>query len=329
MIKKSFLIGVTCTVVALIVIYVVFHPEDTDPFTEMECTVGTGEWILPATLTTPRGEGPFPAIVLVHGSGPNDRDETVGPNKPFKDLAWGLATRGVAVLRYEKRTRQYGAKIVENLENFTVKEEVIDDALAAVDLLRRTEGIDNKKIFVLGHSLGGTLAPRIASHDEEIAGIILLAGTPRYLLDLWLEQSIYLASLDNEIDNAEAEYIEMIEEAIEEVNDPGVDNSEIILGASKTYWLDLKAYDPIETAKNLTIPMLILQGGRDYNVTLEDFNGWKDGLDGRDNVTFKLYENLNHLFIFGSGVPSPDEYWIAGNVAQIVIEDIAEWVKSQ
>jgi hypothetical protein len=177
--------------------------------------------------------------------------------------------------------------------------------------------------------LGGTLAPRIASHDEELAGIILLAGSPRYLLDLWLEQTIYLASLDNEIDNVEAEYIEMIEGEINKVDDPSVDNSEIILGASKAYWLDLKAYDTIETAKNLTIPVLILQGGRDYQVTLEDFNGWKDGLDGRGNVTFKIYENLNHLFIIGSGVPTPAEYGIAGNVAQIVIEDIAEWVKNQ
>ena len=95
-----------------------------------------------------------------------------------------------------------------------------------------------------------------------------------------IEQTIYLASLDNEIDNVEAELIEKIEGEIDKVDDPSVDNSKIILGASKAYWLDLKAYDPIETAKNLTIPMLILQGGRDYQVTLEDFNGWKDGLMG-------------------------------------------------
>ncbi len=91
-------------------------------YTEREVTVGSGEWALPGTLTMPAGPGRFPAVVLVHGSGPNDRDETFGPNKTFKDLALGLASRGVAVLRYDKRTKVYGAKIAP-LKQFTVKEE--------------------------------------------------------------------------------------------------------------------------------------------------------------------------------------------------------------
>src|SRR3569832_1172794 len=151
-----------------------------DSFREKEITVGTGEWALPGTLTIPVGAGPFPAVVLVHGSGPHDRDETVGPNKPFKDLAWGLASRGVAVLRYEKRTKQYGAKLV-SVPYLTVKEEVVDDALAAVALLRKTEGIDAKRIFVLGHSLGGMLLPRIGLLDQNIGGLIALAGATRAL----------------------------------------------------------------------------------------------------------------------------------------------------
>ena len=136
----------------------------TDSFREKEVTIGTNEWALPGTLTTPVGNGPFPAVVLVHGSGPNDRDETLGPNKPFKDLAGGLASKGVAVLRYEKRTKQHPSKLA-SIPKFTVKDEVIDDALAAVDLLRKTEAIDAKRVFVLGHSLGGMLVPRIGRLD--------------------------------------------------------------------------------------------------------------------------------------------------------------------
>jgi hypothetical protein len=114
-------------------------------FHEKNVTVGAGtEWALPATLTLPVGNGPFPAIVLVHGSGPNDRDETQGPNRPFQDLAWGLASQGIAVLRYDKRSRVHPGKLTA-LANLTVKDETIDDALAAVALLRETPEIDPKR----------------------------------------------------------------------------------------------------------------------------------------------------------------------------------------
>ena len=130
-----------------------------EAFGEREVTIdagGSGEWSLPGTLTVPAGAGPFPAVVLVHGSGPNDRDETVEASKPFRDLAWGLASRGVAVLRYEKRTRQYAAKVAA-MKSFTVQQETVDDAVAAAALLRHTQGIDPKRVFVLGHSLGAML----------------------------------------------------------------------------------------------------------------------------------------------------------------------------
>jgi dienelactone hydrolase len=299
-------------------------------FSEKEVTVGTGEWALPGTLSIPVGRGPFPAVVLVHGSGPGDRDETVGRNKPFRDLAWGLASQGVAVLRYEKRTRQYGAKLASVIGHFTVKEETIDDALAAVTLLRATAGIYPKKIFVLGHSLGGTLIPRIGKLDPRIAGFIVMAGLVKPMEDAFLEQTTYIVSLDGTISAEEQARLDEIKKQVAAVKSltPSDINSPVrLLFAPVSYWLDLRGYDPAATAKMLKQRMLILQGERDYQVTMDDFQQWKTALSSRKNVTFKSYPALNHLFIPGNGKSQPAEYDIAGHVEEDVVNDIANWIK--
>ena len=154
-----------------------------DSFTEIEVVLGDGKWKLPGLLTLPKTDKPYPAVVLVHGSGPNDKDETIGTNKPFKDLSWGLASRGIAVLRYEKRTRYYGEESL--IEGFTANEEVIEDVISAVDFLYQREEIDKNKIFILGHSLGGMLAPRIAEKTDKVRGIIMLAGTIKDLQEIY------------------------------------------------------------------------------------------------------------------------------------------------
>jgi uncharacterized protein len=300
-----------------------------DAFREKEVTVGTGEWALPATLTIPVGAGPFPAIVLVHGSGPHDRDETIGPNKPFKDLAWGLASRGVAVLRYEKRTKQYGAKLV-SVPNLTVKEEVLDDALAAVALLRKTEGIDAKRIFVLGHSLGGMLLPRIGRLDQNIGGLIALAGATRALEDVIPEQLSYLYSLDGIVSPEEQKQIDQAKEQaakVKSLKPEDANSTTVAFGVPASYWLDLRGYDPAESAKTLKQPMLILQGERDYQVTMEEFKRWNTALAGKSNVTLKSYPGLNHLFITGTNRSTPLEYEQPGHVDEHVIDDIASWIK--
>lgn len=299
-------------------------------FTEQEVTVGTGEWALSGTLTMPTGQGPFPAVILIHGSGPQDRDETIGPNKPFRDLAWGLASRGIAVLRYEKRTKQYAAKLMAQNATITVREETIDDALAAVALLRKTKGIDARRIFVLGHSLGGMLIPRIGQLDSQIAGFIVLAGSTRPLEDMILEQMRYIFSLDGKLSDEEKAQLDEIKrqgEQIKNLKPSDAQSAKLLLGAPASYWLDLRGYDPTQAAKLLKRPMLILQGERDYQVTMEDFARWKAALGSQPNVTFKSYPKLNHLFIEGEGKSTPSEYEMLGHVAQIVIDDIADWIK--
>jgi hypothetical protein len=301
-------------------------------FREQEVMVGSGDLALPGTLSIPKGTGPFPALVLVHGSGPNDRDETVEANKPFRDLAWGLASQGIAVLRYEKRTKAHPEQFVATKDSLTVKEEVINDALAAVALLRKTKDIDPQRVFVLGHSLGGTLAPRIGKADAQIAGFVILAGATRPLEDLMLYQVTYLASLDSNRSESDKADIEQVRQAVERIKDPNLASTakpdEMLLGAPISYWLDLRGYKPAEMAAELKQPMLILQGERDYQVPLEEFEGWKQALSSRANVEFKLYPKLNHLFIAGEGSGSPTEYQTPGHVDEEVINDIAAWISA-
>ncbi len=302
---------------------------DLNSFEEKEVTVGAGEWALPATLTMPKGKTNVSAIVLVHGSGPNDRDETIGGGKVFKDLAWGLASRGIAVLRYEKRTRAHGAQFVA-LKNYTVKEETIDDALLAVELLEKTANINPKKVFVLGHSLGGYLIPRIGAHDKTIAGLISLAGSTRPLEDLILEQSNYLSSLDGAVSPEEKEEIRKIEKnvaLVKSLKQTDLNSGKTYFGISPSYFLDLQNYNPPLEAKKLSQPMLILQGESDYQVTLKDFTNWKTALQTRKNVVFKSYPKLTHAFTESAGEKSsPQDYENPAHVNQQVVSDIADWI---
>ncbi len=313
-------------------------PAYADParFEETEIIVGSGEWALPGTLTLPKGAGPFPGVVLVHGSGPNDRDETLGPNKLFKDLAWGLAARGIAVLRYDKRSKVYGKKILADpkLEStMTVKEETIDDALAAATLLEKTRGVDPRRVFILGHSLGGYLMPRIAlaAKPLDIAGFISLAGLTRPIEDTMIRQLTYLYGLaGNALSDDDAKRLEGLkaqEAAIKALTAADKGATTKLLGVMPAYWLDLRGYNPAELAKSVRAPMLILQGGRDYQVETADYDNWKAALGGRKDVELRLYPKLNHLFYEGDGPITPLEYTQKhGSVAPAVIGDIAGWI---
>lgn len=296
---------------------------------EREVKVGVRDWPLSGTLTLPPGSNRVPLVVLVHGSGPQDRNETIGPNTPFRDLARGLAARGVAVLRYDKRTLVYGERIaMEGSSTLTVEQEVLADALAAADSARHWDRIDPARIFVLGHSLGGYLVPRLVERDHRLAGAIILAGSTRHLEDIVLEQLDYLAAQDGGSDKTGAAQGEMLRSQarqIKALTEADIDSKIYLIGAPPAYWLDLRSYDPIKTAASLATPLLILQGGRDYQVTAADFQRWQL-LSSRQGVTLKHYPPLNHLFMAGSGPSTPAEYQAPGHVDGQVIADIADWV---
>jgi len=299
-------------------------------FHEFGVEIGSSPWQLTGTLTVPHRPGQFPAVVLVHGSGPNDQDESLGPNKMFKDLAWGLASRGIVVLRYDKRTRVHGKEMMALPGGFTVNEEVVDDARAAVAFLAKRSEVQPKHIFVVGHSLGGMMAPRIAEGEQQIAGLIIMAGATRPLEDLLVEQVRYSVGLSGKITPEGEKQIAQAEKSAADMRNPDlkpgmtVDFIGAILPAS--YVLDLRGYHAAETASRLKLPMLIMQGDRDYQVRPADLNGWKQALEKKSTVTFKTYPALNHLFMPGAGPSSDAEYLKPNHVPEAVVEDIAGWI---
>ena len=302
-------------------------------FHEQEVQVGHGEWVLPGTLSLPQGDGPFAGVVLVHGSGPLDRDETIPPNKPFRDLAWGLASQGIAVLRYEKRTHAYADRMNDELDTLTVKEETIDDALEAVAVLRGRPEIDPQQVFVLGHSLGGFLAPRIGAANPQIRGLIILAGSARPLEDILLDQMTYVLSLSVPNPAVREQQLAVIKKQVELVKDPNrlptAAASDLPFGVPPAYWMDLNAYQPEKVAQTLAQPMRFLFGESDYQVTREDFQIWQDALGGRSDVQFILYPGLSHMFapVEGGKKATPATYTVPGHMAEEVVNEIASWIK--
>jgi dienelactone hydrolase len=223
-------------------------------FHEIKVTVGRAPWALPGFLTLPNGRGPVPAVLLVAGSGPEDADETIGPNQPFKDLAWGLASRGIAVLRYPKRTYEYPRQCAA-LPDFTVKQEYEDDAWAGLALLAARPDIAHGQIFVLGHSEGGMVAPRIAA-SPLAAGMIALAGSAQPLQRSLVMQVKYLASLHPP--RATPAMVERAEGDARAIESPALKPGMrvALLGARlpASYVLDLRGYDPPRAAAALHKP---------------------------------------------------------------------------
>ena len=296
---------------------------------DMEITFGEEPYIITGSLTLPEGEGPFPAVILVQGSGPSDRNEQIGPNLPFMDLAEQLSAQGIAVLRYDKRTYLHSNKMAA-LEDLTVQEETIEDAVAAAAFLQTLETINSEQIYIAGHSLGGYLMPRIAAQTPDAAGYIMLAAPARPMEDLMLEQTEYILSLEKELDQAAKD--KLLSQTRTMVNNiksltPESDLTAAELGnAPASYWLDLQGYNPITEAQMIHQPLLILQGGRDYQVTKTDYEMWESAFSTYDDVHFRFYDNLNHLFMTGTGKSTPSEYQQKGTVDTAVSTDIANFV---
>jgi dienelactone hydrolase len=303
-------------------------PAAPDGISEREFAFGD-EWRLPGTLTLPSGQGPFAAAVLVHGSGPQDRDETLGPNKPFRDLAWGLASLGIAVLRYDKRTFVHRTRLSAVRDSITPVEETIADAVEAFESLAKLPVVDQGRIVMIGHSLGATLMPRIAQLAPGVRGFVLLAPAASPLEDVLLQQAEFLARHENTSESKEL--LADIRKRVARVKDPMLSRtaapSDLPLGIPAAYWLWLRDYDPISDAERTAARWLLLFAGQDFNVPPSERAVWESRVSTQRRFEFKSYPDLNHLFISGAA-PGRAGLSQPGHVSGQVISDMAAWINS-
>lgn len=271
---------------------------------EESVTIGEAPWQMPGKLDIPESDHPVPAVVLVHGSGPSDMDETAYAVKPFRDLAAALSREGIAVLRYDKRTYVYGQEIAAgDMTDFTVEEETIRDAIDAGRLLAADPRIDPTRIYVLGHSLGAMLAPRIvAESDGLFCGMILACGTNASLLDVIVQQNMdAAASLSVEERQQVFTVIGLMQNQAAAL--PGktaeqVKNQMIAGQCAYYFWEMLQHPTPAEQLKALALPTLIINGSRDFQVSEKlGRQLWEASLDTDAPWLTCLWADVNHMLM--------------------------------
>ena len=293
------------------------------------------EYPLKGELIIPKSNQPVPAVVFVHGSGASNMDEKVGKLTPFKDIAEGLARHGIASIRYDKRSYAHGFKLLMKEKNVTVKIETIDDAIMATNLLKNDLRIDANNVYIIGHSMGAMLAARIDSEGGNYKGLVMMAGSPRTLNEIMIDQNNDVLSqtkgFTHWIVQKQVEKIKKMFEGFENLSDEEAKKKKMGNGVTLYYFKEMNAFDTKNYLKKISKPMLIMQGEKDFQATVDkDFTSYKQLLEGKDNVVFKLYENLNHAFvpsIYGSIMKAKQEYNIEQHIGENVISDIANWIK--
>lgn len=304
-------------------------PEVTDLTTEIKTRDGLKLGANIAFGDTTKKKSPL--VIFVHGSGPNDRDATIGPNKIFRDMAQGLAQQGIVSLRYDKRTYayQFDSKVLN--DSLTIYEETINDAIDAINISKEFTFIDTANIFIIGLSQGAMCAPKIAELYPKIKGILMLAAPANSLFVVLPEQIEFQAKLDGVITDKEQMNLTSVKWMINKIIDPNLNYKTpkaLLMGIHPKYWKSFLNYNQVETAKKLTLPILILNGERDVQVLISEFQLWQKELMGKTHVQFKSYALADHLFLEFEGKPNPDEYFIPSHVPQHIIDDLVQFIQN-
>ena len=297
--------------------------------------VGEGtQYPLKGKITLPDDVSkPVPAVVFVHGSGSSNMDEKVYKLTPFKDLAEGLAQRGIASIRYDKRSFAHPFKLLKE-KDLSVRQETIEDAILAADLLKQHPSIDPEKVFIAGHSMGGMLAPRIDAEGGNFRGLILLAGSPRKLEDILLYQTRETLSLSGKlvrfILEKQIKTLEATFQGLYNLTDEEAKAKKIGGGTTAYYFKEMGEHSVEGYLAQLTKPILVMQGSKDFQVKADvDFVMYQELLADHPDASFRLYDNLNHCFVpsvFGRIDKAKQEYAVEQHIGHEVISDIADWI---
>jgi predicted esterase len=291
--------------------------------------IRSGKYALPGEIVEGRNTETKKWAVLVHGSGPNNRDEAMLGNRPFRDIAYGLAVQGIATIRYDKNTYVFGQELAKE-KGMTMWDETGADALAAVDYLQNFESAQLSDISIIGHSQGAMMIPAIADSVTP-ASFVMIAGNARPLHELIYEQFRFLMKKDG-LSDSEKQRLEIQQEQIENLDKlehthPDSVDFALPYGLPAHYWKYLLNYDQQEKLKSVNSPVLLIQGKGDYQVRMKDFRKFRRAL-WKSDVEWKAlaYEKVNHILFENEGEPSREEYERSENVEKYIIDDIAEWI---
>lgn len=300
---------------------------------------------LAGTITRPEGEGPHPAIVFVSGSGQQDRDESIMGHRPFAVIADRLARKGIASLRYDDRGV---GKSTGDLESLTVTKEA-EDAGSALDVLRKADGIDPARVGILGHSVGGLIAPMLASkRPDDVAFVVLVAGPGVKGTELHARQvkalleagkapqaAIDAATAGNAAMYAVVEKDGTAEEIEKVLADAGLSGAALQAQAkmvSSPWFRELMTMDPKPALEKTQCPVLVLSGDLDLQVVAEqNVPAIEAALraGGNTRVESHVFEGLNHM-LQPAKTGMPDEYGqIETTIDEKALAELEAWVVAQ
>jgi len=315
---------------------------------EVMNTIGeSGNWPLNGLLTIPQtatATNPVPAAIIVQGSGSANMDGYMFGNRPYYDIATYLSANGIAVIRNDKRGYAHADALLTLAQQdvmafggLTVWDEAIEDALLAAELLLADPRIDSNRIYLVGHSLGAILAPRIQIAAQEngfsFAGLILMAGTSRELTQTVLDQTY--ASIAEAPTPEAQEMLDVLTTLAPMIWETPSDEAKAMFwfGASFFYIQDLANPTFGAAVSSINIPILVMQGARDFQIRADvDFIQMQEILSGRGNVAFKLYDDLDHLFMPSAATTFVEHATLImespRRVDAQVLQDIADWILS-
>lgn len=273
-----------------------------------ENKVKIGKYGVDGILTIPVSDEVCPVVVMVQGSGQSDYNAM-----PLADIATGLAKKGIASIRITKRFYQF-PELYNN--SSTVNEEVLDDIYEAIDYVANVESVDKEKVYLLGHSFGAMLGPKIISEKDIICGFISMAGSPRKLEDIILDQN--KAYLEVTVWNKQQrdKLLQEVVDIVAEIKNADPDSDKLLLDIPSKYWCSLNEIDYNALAKDMDVPVLILQGTDDIQIYADkDFPALKSIYGEKaDSI---LYDGLDHLFMNKGNTHINEE----------VVKNIVEWIK--